>query len=40
MYSYNIPELVSGKVTLTGSDIADFAMNGETKKVKYKRKQL
>lgn len=40
MYSYNIPELVSGKVALKGSDIADFAMNGETKKVKYKRKQL
>ena len=38
MYAYNIPELVSGKVIFKGSDIAGFARNEETVKLKYKRR--
>ena len=38
MYAYNIPEFVSGKVGLTGSEIADFARKTEPTKLKYKRK--
>ena len=35
MYSYNIPEFVEGKVSLTGSEAASFARNGSAEKVKY-----
>lgn len=38
MYSYNIPEFVSGKIALKGSDIASFARSGEARKVGFKRK--
>lgn len=38
MYAYNIPEFVSGKVTLKGSEIAGFARKGEAVKLKYRRK--
>ena len=38
MYAYNIPEFVSGKVKVTGSEIADFAREGKSMKLGYKRK--
>ncbi len=38
MYAYNIPEFVSGKVKLTGYEIADFARTGEARKLKYKKR--
>lgn len=38
MYAYNIPEFVSGKVKLTGSEIADFARKGQARKLKYERR--
>lgn len=38
MYAYNIPEFVSGKVTLKGSEIAGFARKVEAVKLKYRRK--
>ena len=38
MYAYNIPEFVSGKVELNGSEIAEFAREGKSKKLGYRRK--
>lgn len=38
MYAYNIPEFVSGRVKLTGSEIADFARTGESRKLKYRKR--
>lgn len=35
MYSYNIPELVGGKVSLKGSEAASFAREGSAVKVRY-----
>lgn len=38
MYAYNIPEFVNGKVSLKGSDIAEFAREGKSVKLGYERK--
>jgi hypothetical protein len=38
MYAYNIPEFVSGKVKYDGREIADFAREGKSMKLGYKRK--
>ena len=38
MYAYNIPEFVSGRVKLTGNEIADFARTGESRKLKYRKR--
>lgn len=38
MYSYNIPEFVNGKVSLKGSDIAEFAREGKSIKLGYENK--
>lgn len=38
MFSYNIPELISGKVRLDGREIASFAADEPGKKVGYKSK--
>ena len=35
MFSYNIPELVSGKVQIDGREAASFAKEGETTEVRY-----
>lgn len=37
MYSYNIPEFVSGKVKYDGREIAVFAREGESKKLGYRK---
>lgn len=36
MYAYNIPEFVSGKVSVTGSEIASFARDAEPEKLNYR----
>ena len=38
MYAYNIPEFVNGKVSLKGSDIAEFAREGKSVKLGYEKK--
>lgn len=38
MYAYNIPEFVSGKVEVSGSEIAEFAREGKPMKLGYRRK--
>ncbi|MBR5835923.1 MAG: PD40 domain-containing protein [Bacteroidales bacterium] len=38
MYAYNIPEFVSGKVGVNGSEIAEFAREGKAMKLGYRRK--
>ena len=38
MNAYNIPEFVSGKVELSGSEIAEFAREGKSMKLGYRRK--
>jgi hypothetical protein len=38
MNAYNIPEFVSGKVELNGSEIAEFAREGKSMKLGYRRK--
>ena len=37
MYAYNIPEFVSGKVSVTGSEIASFARDAEPAKLNYRK---
>lgn len=38
MYAYNIPEFVNGKVSLKGSEIAEFAREGKPVKLGYEKK--
>lgn len=38
MNAYNIPEFVSGKVGVSGSEIAEFAREGKSRKLGYRRK--
>ena len=37
MFAYNIPEFVSAKVTLTGSEIASFARKGKARKLTFRK---
>ena len=40
MFSYNIPEFVSGEVSLGGSEAASFAREGQSAKVIYESANL
>lgn len=37
MFAYNIPEFVTSKVTLTGSEIASFARKGKARKLTFRK---